>query len=66
MAKTKCEICNEEIKTTFLEKIVGTPIKIKTNDEEPKNEIHYICSACQKQLAKENKDPKKEIEKSIK
>jgi len=53
MAKQKCEICNEEIKETFLGKISGTIIKTGEGETSKK---HYICSSCQK----ENKDKLKE------
>ena len=36
--KHKCELCSEEIKTTFLDKLDGTFIKGKA-----------VCSACQKE-----------------
>jgi uncharacterized protein with PIN domain len=43
---TKCELCNEEIKTTFLDKIKGTIIKTGENET---SKSHYICSDCQKE-----------------
>jgi uncharacterized protein with PIN domain len=49
----KCELCNEEIGTTFLEKIEGTIIKTGEGETSKK---HYICSSCQKK----NKDNLKE------
>ena len=42
----KCEICNEKITETFLDKINGTYIK----DEKGKK--HVICSICQKKSSK--------------
>jgi len=37
----KCELCRQEIQTTFLDKVKGTYIK----DEKGKK--HLVCSACQ-------------------
>ncbi|MCK4650391.1 hypothetical protein KAT36_04120 [Candidatus Pacearchaeota archaeon] len=42
----KCHLCNEEIKTTFLDKPKGTIIKIGSGETSKK--IH-ICSSCQKE-----------------
>lgn len=42
----KCELCKEEIKTTFLEKLDGTIIKTGEGETSKK---HYICSVCQKE-----------------
>jgi len=47
----RCELCNERISTTFLEKLNGT--MIKTNDNE-KSKKHYVCSSCQKKEHKED------------
>lgn len=45
MKKSKnCEICNEKIELTFLNKKKGTVIK------DTKGMFHYICSNCQKKL----------------
>jgi uncharacterized protein with PIN domain len=52
----KCYLCNEEIKKTFLDKIVGTIIKVKEKD---KNKNIFVCPDCQKK----HKDLKKEIQK---
>jgi len=53
----KCHLCNEELKKTFLDKIIGTIVKIKEKD---KNKQVYVCPSCQKSL----KDKlKKEVEK---
>jgi hypothetical protein len=49
----KCELCKEEIGTTFLDKIDGTIIKTGEGETSKK---HFICSACQK----EHKDSIKE------
>jgi hypothetical protein len=49
----KCELCKEEIGTTFLDKLDGTIIKTGKGETSKK---HYICSSCQK----ENKDNLKE------
>ncbi len=51
----KCEICNNKIQTTFLNKIIGTYIR----DE--KGKLHVICSECQKKFR-----TKEEILKQIK
>jgi hypothetical protein len=50
---TKCELCNEEINLTFLDKLDGTIIKTGEGETLKK---HYICSNCQK----EHKDNLKE------
>ncbi|MCK4997572.1 hypothetical protein KAS08_04660 [Candidatus Pacearchaeota archaeon] len=42
----KCELCNEVIKTTFLDKLDGTVIKTGKGETSKK---HYICSSCQKE-----------------
>ncbi len=49
----KCELCKEEIKTTFLDKLDGTLVKTGEGETSKK---HYVCSACQK----EHKDKIKE------
>jgi len=49
----KCELCNEEIKTTFLDKLDGTIVRTGEGETSKK---HFICSACQK----EHKDSIKE------
>ncbi|MDD3263272.1 MAG: hypothetical protein PHT94_00060 [Candidatus Nanoarchaeia archaeon] len=41
----KCKICNNEIQKTFLNKILGTYVKVKKNE---KNELIPICKDCQK------------------
>ncbi len=43
----KCEICNDEIQTIFLKKIMGTVVK----DENGKK--HYICNGCQSRVGNE-------------
>jgi len=55
----KCYLCEDEIKKTFLDKIIGTIVKIKKGD---KNKDIYICNECQKKY----KDLKKEINKKEK
>jgi len=49
----KCELCNEEIKTTFLDKLDGTIIKTGEGETSKK---HYVCSACQKEHKKNLKE----------
>jgi len=44
--KQKCDLCNEEIQTTFLDKLKGTTIK---TGEGETSKTHYICSSCQKE-----------------
>jgi tRNA U54 and U55 pseudouridine synthase Pus10 len=44
MKPKKCELCSNEIKTTFLDKIIGTTIK---TGEGESAKTHYICSSCQ-------------------
>ena len=45
----KCEFCNEKIEEDERGKIVGTIIKIKSEEEKGKNEYKYVCSNCQKE-----------------
>ena len=52
----KCEICNKNIETTFMNKILGTYIK----DEKGKK--HLICFECQKKF----NNSKKEILENLK
>ena len=40
----KCEICNKNIETTFMEKKLGTFVK------DSKGKKHIICSECQKKF----------------
>ena len=42
----KCDICKEEIKKTFLNKLKGTYIKIKKKQK-------AVCNICQSKLIKE-------------
>lgn len=42
----KCALCNEEIGTTFLDKLDGTVVKI--GEDETSKKFH-VCSACQKE-----------------
>ncbi|MBU2576757.1 MAG: hypothetical protein KKF50_03470 [Nanoarchaeota archaeon] len=44
--KERCELCKEEIKTTFLDKLDGTVIKTGGGETSKK---HFVCSACQKE-----------------
>lgn len=46
MKKEKCILCEEEVQTSFLDKPVGTIVKIKKDD---KNEQYLVCCSCQKQ-----------------
>ena len=55
--KEKCYLCEEELQKTFLDKIIGTPIKIKKSET---NEIIYVCPSCQ---GKHKDNLKKEVEK---
>ena len=50
----KCSICNKKIETTFLNKIVGTVMKVEGKEK-------AICSECQSKLKS-----KEEIIKNIK
>lgn len=54
--KEKCILCDEEVELTFLDKPLGTIVKIKKED---KNENYLVCQNCQKK----HKDVKKEVEK---
>jgi len=49
----KCEICQEELETTFLNKIKGTIIKSGSGENSKK---HYICSKCQKEFKEKVKE----------
>jgi len=49
----KCELCKNEITTTFLDKINGTIIK---TGEGETSKTHYICSSCQKEHKEELKE----------
>jgi len=50
----KCEICNNRIDETFLNKLDGTAIKVK--DTNNKNQFVYICSDCQKKYKNKVKE----------
>jgi hypothetical protein len=39
----KCEICSQNVKETFLKKILGTYVK------DAKGKKHIVCQLCQKQ-----------------
>jgi len=49
----KCDLCKEEIKTTFLDKIKGTIIKTGSGET---SKTHYICPSCQKEHGKNLKE----------
>ena len=49
----KCVLCNEEIGTTFLDKLDGTVVKIGEGESSKK---FHVCPVCQK----EHKDDLKE------
>lgn len=53
MVKERCFLCKEEIKTGFMDKIIGTSIKLKKQN-------YFICSGCQK---KHKQNLLKELEK---
>jgi len=42
----KCELCGEEIKTTFLDKLDRTTIKTGEGETSKK---HYVYSTCEKE-----------------
>ncbi|MBT6689829.1 hypothetical protein HN903_00715 [archaeon] len=44
--KKKCALCNQEIKTIFLDKLQGTIIR---TGEGETSKTHHICSSCQKE-----------------
>ena len=46
MAREKCNICSSEIEKGFMDKIIGTVIKIKDGDS---FKVYFVCSLCQKQ-----------------
>lgn len=46
MATKKCAICDGKIEEEY-GKVLGTMVKVK--NEGNKNELIYVCSACQKQ-----------------
>jgi hypothetical protein len=41
----RCDICKQELKTTFLDKIVGTVVK------GAKGKRHHVCPECQSKHA---------------
>ena len=49
----KCTLCQDNIKTTFLEKLDGTIVKTGEGETSKK---YFVCSVCQK----EHKDDLKE------
>lgn len=49
----KCEICKEELGTTFLDKINGTIIKVGTGEKSRKV---FVCFRCQKEYKDNLKD----------
>ena len=51
----RCSICNSEIETNYIGKLVGTVVKIGGGESSKK---HYVCRDCQK----EHKDLKKVLE----
>ncbi len=53
MVKLKCEICSDEIEKGFMDKIIGTSLKIKNGD---KSNIVYVCSFCQKKYGDDIKN----------
>ena len=40
----KCDVCKEKIETTFLEKIVGTYVKVNSKKK-------LVCNNCQKKYS---------------
>jgi gluconate kinase len=56
----KCKLCNEELKSVFLDKIDGTILKFKDKDNKLVKVL--ICSYCQK---KHKENLRKEVEKSL-
>jgi uncharacterized protein with PIN domain len=59
MAENRCDLCNEEISKGFLEKDLGTTIKLKKDE---RTILRKVCKNCQKKY-KDN--IKKELEKSL-
>jgi hypothetical protein len=49
----RCNICKEELKTTFLDKILGTVVK------DAKGKRHHICPECQRKLGSKEEIMKK-------
>ena len=49
----KCELCGKKIEETFLGKLNGTIVKIKTGDS---NNIYYVCNDCQKKFGNKLKE----------
>ncbi|RMD45820.1 hypothetical protein D6829_01260 [Candidatus Pacearchaeota archaeon] len=42
----KCALCGEKLEKTFLEKVVGTSVKVGSG---PKSKIVWVCRKCQKE-----------------
>jgi uncharacterized protein with PIN domain len=53
MAREKCAICNKEIEKGFMDKIIGTVVKIKNNDTK---QTFLVCNTCQKEYKDSIKD----------
>ena len=57
MKNKKCDLCPEEIKTTFLDKLQGTIVRTGVGES---SKTHNICKSCQKEhkdnLAKKVKE----------
>jgi transposase-like protein len=49
----KCEICENEIEKTFLDKLDGTILKTGEGETSKK---HYVCSKCQKEFKEKIKE----------
>ena len=54
----KCHLCESKIEETFLEKPIGTIVKIKKGE---KREVYHICPGCQRQHGKDLKKKLEEI-----
>jgi len=51
--KCKCMVCGEELKTTFLDKIAGTCVKVGKGED---SRSVYVCSGCQKEHKEDLKE----------
>jgi hypothetical protein len=56
--KIKCDLCKNEIQTTFLDKLEGTSIKVGEGETSKK---FHICNDCQKEHKNDLKEKVKNL-----